>query len=407
MDTLVDVLRNVSLEHPSRVMPYRDLLTGLKNEIAEGHIVGVPHPRYPHLVMYQTTLKCYLERAWNIWTLMAKGLVLDMEGQEVVATAFLKFFDYDEMALPMEDFMEKGITVTEQIDGRMGILFYYRHGWIMTGPRSWDSPACKWAWKWLKRKLPDKIDKTNTYVFEIIPPSNMILPRFENSSPQAVLTATIDRFGLEYPYNSLVQEANYLGVPVIKAHDFDCLSDVIVAADEHVGVKEGFVAKSNGSALRTKVKGLRHSQLHDFAAQVLPLTVWESYLRGEDLEERAASLPPELRQEFVRICEHLKDSLNKVVSEIETMHKNLERKSDRQIGLMMRTHPEAFAGGKFDGDERFLFYRRKGTFYKALNDFDSLTRRRIFNLFKPKNNELPGFSSSPCITELKHVIAWV
>ena len=47
----------------------------------------------------------------------------------------------------------------------------------------------------------------------------------------------------------------------------------------------------------------------------------------------------------------------------------------------------------FDGS-CYDYLMRNGKFYESLEDFTSISRRKIFNIFKPKANILPGYIPS-------------
>jgi len=98
--------------------------------------------RKESLSLFCYTNRCVYERLWNDWTLIARGLILDRENQQVIATPFPKFFNYGEMgiALPGEFF-----DVYEKMDGSLGITYYYQEHWYIATKGAFDSKQATWG----------------------------------------------------------------------------------------------------------------------------------------------------------------------------------------------------------------------------------------------------------------------
>ncbi|MBP3954380.1 hypothetical protein J8F10_03625 [Gemmata sp. G18] len=110
--------------HPARMMAFNDLWCGLQRAVAEKRVkenVGADGLR----------LYCYAEstvydRAWDEFTMLARGIILDPVAKRVVATPFPKFFNVGERLdsipdLPFETF--------EKLDGSLIILFHHGGEW--------------------------------------------------------------------------------------------------------------------------------------------------------------------------------------------------------------------------------------------------------------------------------------
>src|SRR3972149_3073306 len=78
------------------------------------------------LLIWNYTPKAQFSRYWTDETMMARGLITDLEGN-VIARPFRKFFNYSEHtgedsklpSLPMETF-----EVFDKLDGSLGILYW-------------------------------------------------------------------------------------------------------------------------------------------------------------------------------------------------------------------------------------------------------------------------------------------
>ena len=86
------------------------------------------------------------------------------------------------------------------------------------------------------------------------------------------------------------------------------------------------------------------------------------------------------------------------VEEVEIMYENTKNLTDKELGLKLRDHPEAFDGGKFPESKRYIYLMRNGKFYDAIENPQALTRRKIFNAFKPKANVLEGYVPSSIVS---------
>jgi RNA ligase len=84
----------------------------------------------------------------------------------VVAKPFPKFFNMEELSdseIPNESF-----EVFEKMDGSCIICFYYNDEWICATRGSFISEQAIMANKLLQKYPIEKLDKNNTYIFEII-----------------------------------------------------------------------------------------------------------------------------------------------------------------------------------------------------------------------------------------------
>lgn len=116
MKTLEEILLKNSIEHPARTMGFSDLTKGLFAEVEKDNVDVNYHPDFPHLAIFKYSRGCQIERNWNIFTIMARGLILDLENKVVVATSFIKFFNYGEL-VNVKDFISLDFVATEKIDG--------------------------------------------------------------------------------------------------------------------------------------------------------------------------------------------------------------------------------------------------------------------------------------------------
>ena len=399
-DDLLKIIKEISKEHPASHIPFNILSQNLDLEIKNKNINVDYHPLYPHLALYKYSNHCVQDRLWSLYSLIARGLVLDHKNKKVAAIPFPKFFALGEIFDNYLLFLTEKYIITSKIDGSCIISFNNEGNWIFTTCGSFVSSQAKWAEQWAKEHLPlDKMDKNNTYLFEAIYPENKIVIHYDTS--ELVLLSIFDSYGLEYPYDLLLKEKEFIGVNLVKLIPFNSIQEVMDSAKTLDKNEEGFVIRFD-NGVRLKVKGNEYLRIFNLISNLTPLSVWESYLYDKDMGKMAQELPDDLRPDFWNILYILKDKLSKLLDEIDTMYQNTKNMSDAELGIMIQEHPEAFAGGEFQKAEKFLFTRRKEFFYQDLNKSNSRLRRQLFNMFKPKSNMLEGYTSSWSIRAVKN-----
>jgi RNA ligase len=109
--------------HPARLMPFEALLAGLKRAVAAGLVCR----RWSAgLSLYVYTPRCVYEDAWDEFTLLARGLILDEAAGAVVATPFPKFFNVGERHGAVPDLKFEAF---EKLDGSLIICFWHDGKW--------------------------------------------------------------------------------------------------------------------------------------------------------------------------------------------------------------------------------------------------------------------------------------
>jgi hypothetical protein len=106
-----NILQLQTSKHPAFSMPFDALYQGLQKELLDGNVSVVTSN---DLELYNYTIQCQFDNLWNIFSLMARGLILCPKEKKVIAAPFPKFFNYGELtySLPSEPF-----STTEKMDG--------------------------------------------------------------------------------------------------------------------------------------------------------------------------------------------------------------------------------------------------------------------------------------------------
>ena len=257
-------------------------LTQLHDMIQQDYIKVQKHPELS-LYIYNYTAKAQYERVWNESTLLCRGLIMDV-AYNVVARPFPKFFNLEETeneVIPNESF-----EVFEKMDGSLGILYWAGDVPKIATRGSFSSDQALEATKMLHAMYSEaisKLDKTKTYLFEIIYPENRIVIDY-GQRQELVLLAVLDTAtGQELPLEDI-------GFPLVKR--YDGLNDLATLKAIEEANKEGFVVRfKNGH--RLKVKFAEYQRIHRIVTNVSNVTIWEFLKEGKELNEILDRVPDE------------------------------------------------------------------------------------------------------------------
>lgn len=254
----------------------------LKQMISENYVRVNKHPLHD-LHIYNYTAKAQYDRVWNEITLSCRGLILDGNDQ-IVARPFVKFFNLGEipdMQLPNLPF-----EVFDKLDGSLGILYWINETPFIASRGSFSSEQSDRANQILNEKYSSSfslLDKSKTYVFEIIYPENRIVVDYGNEE-KLVLLAIIDtQTGAEFPLEDI-------GFPIVEKYDGIQDLDLLKALNNDN--KEGFIIKFSND-FRVKIKFEEYLRLHKIVTQVSTLSIWEYLKTNQSMEEILERVPDE------------------------------------------------------------------------------------------------------------------
>ena len=369
-------------------MPFGELYDGLRREVATGNVVSTSDGA---LELYLYSTKCIYERRWNLFSMIARGLVLEPGARRVVATAFPKFFNYGEVVTAVPDLP---FEVTEKVDGSLVVIFHYGGRWRATTKGAFASEQAAWATRHLNERLaPGALEPGTTYLCEAIYRANRIVVPYAFEG--LVLLAAYDERGEELDRARLAQAAAASGMRVVGAHAFDSL-DELVAATAALGLdREGFVVRfSNG--MRLKLKGEEYLRVHRTMSQCGPLAIWEAMMAGTDLDAVRRDLPEELLSDFDSIRALLGARLQALVGEVLAAAERVKSLSDRELGLLLKEPGHGWS----DVARDFIFACRKGDF-RAAASVRGRVRDGLLRRMRPDGNRLEGYVPSSAATRFR------
>ena len=259
----------------------------LNDYLEKGLVVKNDHPTLP-LSIYNYSRTCQYEGGWDDITKMCRGLILDKEGN-VVAKAFNKFFNYEELTL--SDIPEESFEVFEKLDGSLGILFWYQGKWILASKGSFTSDQSIKGRQILNNKYNvEVLPKGYTTVVEIIYPENRIVCDYGEDEELVVLSMVSNANGKELDYDSMLSINEVSGFPTIKK--YDGISDYDTLKDKISGNREGYVIRfKNG--FRMKIKGDEYKRLHKILTNISNRDIFEYVKEGKPLDEILDKVPDE------------------------------------------------------------------------------------------------------------------
>ena len=283
----------------------------LNTYIENKKIIANKHPEYDIWILNYSKETAF-ERAWDIYTLSCRGLVVDAEGN-VLARPYMKFFNYEEVVETVN--INRPFEAYEKMDGSLIILFYYAktQEWLVASRGSFISDQAVMA----RKIVEDKIDtillsSAHTYIFELIAPTNRIVVNYGDVE-DLVLLGMIERDGgNEVSYDEMVYEhSNHLNI-VKRYYTYDDIFSVEDIRNFQEDNREGFVIRFEDGN-RIKVKFDEYCRLHRIVTNVSNKSVWEHLMMGNSFEELLDRVPDEF---YV--------NLQTVISDFNIKYKELE-----------------------------------------------------------------------------------
>lgn len=252
------------------------------------------------LIIFNYSRECQFDRKWDDITRAARGIIFNKVTRELVARPFHKFFNLLEMPETSFENLPKGpFTATIKLDGSLGVLFPYKDQYWIATKGSFQSDQAHWATDWIRKNTKlSAVRKGYTYLFEIIYKANKIVLDYGDYEGLTLLAVINNVTGVEMPYKNLVEEAENIGVPVVKQETgFDNLEDLYHYCKALPETQEGFVVTfSNG--LKVKMKGDAYVKIHKLLSRMTPIAFWEAWDLGlKDIpKDYLTQLPEEFRE---------------------------------------------------------------------------------------------------------------
>lgn len=347
-----------------------DLLTAM---IDGGYVRVQRHPGLP-LVIYNYTERAQYDQVWNPVTLACRGLICDAGTGAVVARPFPKFFNHDQPQAPTVD-PTQAVTVTDKVDGSLGILHPTPDGWAVATRGSFDSDQARHATAVLRSRYgrfapPDGL----TVLVEILYPANRIVIDYAGLDDLVLLGAVETATGRTHGPDAV---AGWSG-PVAETFGYATFAEAL-AAPPRAG-REGLVVHVPETDTRVKLKYPEYLRLHRLVTGLTTRTVWECLVAGgpaagDPLGALLAPLPDEFHPWVARVAAELTAAVEARAAAVEAGYAAVV--ADLPAGFTRKEFAARVAG---EPDRGLLFLRLDGHDY----------RPRLWQRVRPESVPLHG-----------------
>jgi len=305
----------------------------VKKRIDDGLIMVNKHP-FLDLYIFNYTKKTQYQRLWDEYTIMCRGLIVDGQNN-ILNNPFQKFYNLGETEeTTIQNLPNEMPSITEKLDGMLGILYDENERVAITTRGRFDSPYAEWATNWLRLKgysIDDFRDEC-TYLFEIIYPKSKIIVNYGNRAELVLLAVRNNNNGYEIDY---IKEAKELGLSYVKEFSAESLNGSDKISDALNYLKkckgrdyEGFVCKySNG--LRVKIKSADYMRLHKILVGLSSKGIWEILRDKGSVEDILENVPDEFYNWVKKVETRITTEKENIMNRAEIIAKDAKKLNSR------------------------------------------------------------------------------
>lgn len=281
--------------------------------LSERLVVQRRHTLFP-LLIFNYTERCQYERGlWSPVTLACRGLIVNADTLEVVARPFRKFFNAGQEGAPTIGGAD-AVTVTDKLDGSLGVLYPTPDGLAIATRGSFDSDQARHATEVWRERYSGYVPRDGwTLLFEIIYPSNRIVLDYAGQDDLVLLGAVHIATGNSVgPHDSILD-----GWPGPRAAFFSCTSYSDALALPPRANAEGIVVHVLATDERVKIKQAEYVALHKIVTGLNERTVWDHLEAGKALADLLAPLPDEFHNWVREVAADLVAKVEADAAEVE------------------------------------------------------------------------------------------
>ena len=285
----------------------------------------------------------------------SRGIVIDLAERKVVCRPFDKFFNVQEEYAADIDW--NTAKVLEKIDGSLIKLYWYKDAWVFATSSTCDARSATVKGQDARSYLDvitkadnyseihcDDLDKSYTYMFELISPMTQVVIRYEETS----------LYFLAARNNETGEESDTMFGDFRRPRSFSLrtLDDCLKAADElNSGISEkltdeGFVVV-DGACNRVKIKSPAYIAMHRSVdnRRFTPGRMVEMYLKGVDLAELAKEFPDDayVIKYYDWQFEEIRHKIARIAGYAVSLYEEYDH-DRRAVASMIKDSPFAWAG---------------------------------------------------------------
>lgn len=286
------------------------------------------------LTIYNYTEQCQFSQAWDKYTLMSRGLILDDQGR-IIAKPFPKFFNLGEPACP--PIPNEPYDVFEKVDGSLGIWYYYDGDWRVATRGSLENDYTVYAQKHADLLRKSFFPDTWTILTEIcMPAAEDGMPRAVKHEPGIHLLGAVNRYDFTDLCPRIVREG-WAGPHGAKWEGTESIETFLKRAKEKEGT-EGWVLRFE-SGLRMKIKTAWYLQLFRAISNLTEKHIKELMTKA-GLDAWLKDFPEELQDDakaiYTAIYERFVERRDRIMRDF-ALFNHPDRKT---FALSIKDHPE-------------------------------------------------------------------
>lgn len=370
--------------HPSASWSFDDLSRELEDRVSRGLVRSTTAPDAPHLTLYVYKKSTEHDKLWDDVTMMARGITLDYRARVIRSRPFAKFFNYGERTLEIPN---GPVALYDKPDGSLATLFHDGDRWRVTSKGGFTSPQSQWSEMHLREKANmGAFCVGDTYLMEAIYRADRKVVRYDFEG--LIVLAAYAADGRAYTREEVEAVAAESGLRCVERLHYASFKEMLQAVSQFDRDREGCVAHFVDTDYRVKAKGAEYLRVMRILSRVTPVSVWEVMLDGDAAAMRR-EIPEEFWGDFDAIAGAIEKRLSDTIAAIDRECERLADKSNREIAAAIDTIPEPA--------RRFVLTRRKRG---ALMMTDKITRRAVFQTFRPTGNVLEGYTPSESIKRM-------
>lgn len=329
------------------------------------------------LSIYNYTERAQYDHHWTPVTLRCRGLIARDDTGEILAWPFPKFFNHSEHGhgnpwapdLPPAD---TPFTVSDKVDGSLGIVFWDPRRGIVQGARwrvasrgSFNSEQAKWAQRYIIMHddtglaLTRRLEPGYTYLCEIVYPENRIVVN-NGTREDLVLLAVYDENGYEdaLEYNarhrhdwrgvgSIVADYRNVHRSVEQLVSMAAANKELVSGAVKTGTDmEGYVLRY-ATGLRVKIKLAEYVRLHAIITGMNERTIWEVLATGGALDDLLESVPDEFMRWVRGVAARLQAEHDAYVVAAHMAYANVFREGASRKEFALEATRTGYSGALF------------------------------------------------------------
>lgn len=241
----------------------------------DGYVYEKFHKTLP-LKLLTYGRKAMYDQVWDEITEKCRGLIINVETDEIIARPFEKFHNFGTGTKPetlLENLPKENPIITKKLDGSLGILYYYDGKPYIASKGSFHSDHAEWATKYYNEHYGNAVWPLGfTPVFEMICENVQHHVIHYGEDGLHLLGLVFNETGEELDYTHLLQWGHSNQIPVVDRFHFK-ISEVLEHNKEN---EEGYVLsypRVGTTPLRVKVKFVDFLRLQRMLNHVRPIDI--------------------------------------------------------------------------------------------------------------------------------------